>query len=245
MNFKHFSGYKYKIRLVSILRKREDQALISISTILKFSALYNFKMNFQVFYWTYLLSVYKLSFCFICIQYTSKRLNQRVNTFNGNLNYPRKSYISLLLKIWDRLKRRHLKLISNYTLRYFLLKMLLFYGPLFKKIALIFDLTSLFNYSIDLIDWSIDPLIDWLIYLFRWTRMRNLPWILNWRIILKKNFVNTRNWTHSSSAVHTLYTLYKNWTHFSSAELYTLYTLYIRTEHTVVVLSSTHFIHFI
>ena len=28
---------KYKIRLVSILRKREDQALISISTILKFS----------------------------------------------------------------------------------------------------------------------------------------------------------------------------------------------------------------
>ena len=28
----------YKIRLVSILRKKEDQALISISTILKFSA---------------------------------------------------------------------------------------------------------------------------------------------------------------------------------------------------------------
>ena len=38
LNFIHFSGYKYKIRLVSILRKREDQALISISTILKFSA---------------------------------------------------------------------------------------------------------------------------------------------------------------------------------------------------------------
>ena len=39
LNFIHFSGYKYKIRLVSLLRKREDQALITISTILKFSAL--------------------------------------------------------------------------------------------------------------------------------------------------------------------------------------------------------------
>ena len=39
LNFIHFSGYKYKIRLVSRLRKREDQALISISTILKFPAL--------------------------------------------------------------------------------------------------------------------------------------------------------------------------------------------------------------
>ena len=38
LNFIHFLGYKYKIILVSILRKREDQALISISTILKFSA---------------------------------------------------------------------------------------------------------------------------------------------------------------------------------------------------------------
>ena len=37
-NFIHFLGNKYEIRLVSILRKREDQALISISTILKFSA---------------------------------------------------------------------------------------------------------------------------------------------------------------------------------------------------------------
>ena len=34
--FRHFSGYKYKIKLVS--RLREDQTLISISTILKFSA---------------------------------------------------------------------------------------------------------------------------------------------------------------------------------------------------------------
>ena len=32
------SGYKYKIGLISILRKREDQSLISISTILRFSA---------------------------------------------------------------------------------------------------------------------------------------------------------------------------------------------------------------
>ena len=32
LNFIHFSECKYKIRLVSILRKREDQALISIST---------------------------------------------------------------------------------------------------------------------------------------------------------------------------------------------------------------------
>ena len=38
VNFIHFSGYKYKIRLVSRLREREDQALISKSTILKFSA---------------------------------------------------------------------------------------------------------------------------------------------------------------------------------------------------------------
>ena len=38
LNFIHFLGYKYKIKLVSILWKREDQALISISTILKFSA---------------------------------------------------------------------------------------------------------------------------------------------------------------------------------------------------------------
>ena len=38
LNFIHFSGYKYKIRLVSTLRKREDKALISMSTILKFSA---------------------------------------------------------------------------------------------------------------------------------------------------------------------------------------------------------------
>ena len=38
-DFIHSSGYKYKIRLVSILRKREDQSLISISTNLKFSAL--------------------------------------------------------------------------------------------------------------------------------------------------------------------------------------------------------------
>ena len=39
LNFIHFLGYKYKIRLVLILRKGEDQALISISTILKFLAL--------------------------------------------------------------------------------------------------------------------------------------------------------------------------------------------------------------
>ena len=39
LNFIQFSGCKYKIRLVSILRKRKDHALISISTILKFSAL--------------------------------------------------------------------------------------------------------------------------------------------------------------------------------------------------------------
>ena len=37
LHFIHFSGYKYKIRLVSRLRKKV-QALISISIILKFSA---------------------------------------------------------------------------------------------------------------------------------------------------------------------------------------------------------------
>jgi len=39
LNFIYFTGNKCKIKLVSILRKREDQALISIFTILKFSAL--------------------------------------------------------------------------------------------------------------------------------------------------------------------------------------------------------------
>ena len=39
LNFIHFLEYKYKFRLVSVLRKREDQALIPISTILKFLAL--------------------------------------------------------------------------------------------------------------------------------------------------------------------------------------------------------------
>ena len=43
LNFIHFSGYKYKIRLISILWKREDHALISISTILKLSALLKLK----------------------------------------------------------------------------------------------------------------------------------------------------------------------------------------------------------
>ena len=38
LNFIHFLGNKYKIKLVLRLRKREDQALISISTILKFLA---------------------------------------------------------------------------------------------------------------------------------------------------------------------------------------------------------------
>ena len=46
LNFIHFLGYKYKIRLVSILRKRKNQALISISTILKFSALNHLKLYY-------------------------------------------------------------------------------------------------------------------------------------------------------------------------------------------------------
>ena len=52
LNFLHFLGYKY--RLVSILRKRDDQALISISTILKFSTQVDFeeprrkRLNFQI-----------------------------------------------------------------------------------------------------------------------------------------------------------------------------------------------------
>ena len=39
LNLIHFSGYKLKIKLILRLIKRGDQALISISTILKFSAL--------------------------------------------------------------------------------------------------------------------------------------------------------------------------------------------------------------
>ena len=46
LNFIHFSGYKYKIRLVSILRKRKNQALISISTILKFSDMNHLKLYY-------------------------------------------------------------------------------------------------------------------------------------------------------------------------------------------------------
>jgi len=46
LNFIHFSGYKYKIRLVSIIGKWEDQAWISISTILKFSAQDFFPVTF-------------------------------------------------------------------------------------------------------------------------------------------------------------------------------------------------------
>ena len=46
LNFIQFLGYKYKIRLVSILRKRENQALISISIILKFSAQIKFLFSY-------------------------------------------------------------------------------------------------------------------------------------------------------------------------------------------------------
>ena len=46
-----FQDTSYKIRLVSRLRKREDQALISISTILKFPALmYNCNKIYVPFY---------------------------------------------------------------------------------------------------------------------------------------------------------------------------------------------------
>ena len=37
LNYKHFSGYKIKIKLILRLIKRWDHALMSISTILKFS----------------------------------------------------------------------------------------------------------------------------------------------------------------------------------------------------------------
>ena len=50
LNFIHFSGYKYRIRLVPRLKKREDHALISISTILKFPAL-NSEYNMVLFEW--------------------------------------------------------------------------------------------------------------------------------------------------------------------------------------------------
>ena len=45
LNFIHFSGYKYMIRLFSIFLKREDQALISLSTILKFSAQVKYEVS--------------------------------------------------------------------------------------------------------------------------------------------------------------------------------------------------------
>jgi len=49
--------YKYKIKLVSRLRKREDQALISISTILKFPALVDYRFIYLSIY----LSKYKFA----------------------------------------------------------------------------------------------------------------------------------------------------------------------------------------
>ena len=51
LNCIHFSGYKYKIRLASIKGKWEDQALISISTILKFSAQYFFSCD--ILHWEF------------------------------------------------------------------------------------------------------------------------------------------------------------------------------------------------
>jgi len=68
VEFLHFSRYKYRIKLVSILRQREDQALISISTILKFSALYPNRffwpvwIRFTCFYFFKLL----IFICFFC-----------------------------------------------------------------------------------------------------------------------------------------------------------------------------------
>ena len=60
LNFIHFSGYKsfkYKIRLGLILRKREDHALISISTIIKFPA--------QMFFtWTHICEFTWLYTCY-------------------------------------------------------------------------------------------------------------------------------------------------------------------------------------
>ena len=64
LNFIHFSRYKYKIWLVSIIGKRENQELMSLSTILKFSALD--KISLQLMYNTkivctlFLLNKYKI-----------------------------------------------------------------------------------------------------------------------------------------------------------------------------------------
>ena len=73
LNSIHFSRYKYKIRLVSVLRKREDQALISISTILKFSVrsnIVNFKKKFKYpkkTYWYNSKTKYKGTLAFIIV----------------------------------------------------------------------------------------------------------------------------------------------------------------------------------
>ena len=63
LNFMHFLGYKYN-RLVWILRKREDQAIISISTVLKFSVqkelelVYHDILRFIVYYlYIYILDI--------------------------------------------------------------------------------------------------------------------------------------------------------------------------------------------
>ena len=54
-NFIYFLGYKHKIRLVSRLRKREDQALISLSTVLKFPTFCDETVDVWIYY------------CFICV----------------------------------------------------------------------------------------------------------------------------------------------------------------------------------
>ena len=93
LNFIHFPGYKYKIRLVSILKKREDQALISISTVLKFSARftwiyeycsYNRKLGRSQFY---LLSInispfFQILFCWHLRFNEKVRIRQLLN-FKG------------------------------------------------------------------------------------------------------------------------------------------------------------------
>ena len=52
--FRYFPGYQLKIKIILILTKRRNQALIQISTILKFSApviCFYFKIQFITIFW--------------------------------------------------------------------------------------------------------------------------------------------------------------------------------------------------
>ena len=96
LNFIQFSGYKTKRRLVSIIGKRDDQSLISISTILKFSAQMQQRWRF------YTIFLYMRVYFFLCFI-----LLDRINTVIWITKYKETNVIKykILCKFSNRLNR--------------------------------------------------------------------------------------------------------------------------------------------